>query len=236
MSYNPIICAIDEVEISKAEHIINETKEYVGFYKFGSEFFTANGPEAIRDWAKSGTKIFLDLKYHDIPKQVSGAVRAAVGLGVKIITVHAAGGLEMLTEAKKVAAEEAKKLAIEEPEIFAITILTSFNDELYNQLGYKGDIKSQVLRFAEIALEAGIAGVVSSPLELEFLKPQFSNKLKFLTPGIRLGSVVNDDQKRTLTPREAIQNGADYIVIGRPITGAADMKKAAKEIYNSIMI
>ena len=229
MHYNPIICAIDSSDLAVAKKLIKATSPHVGLIKLGLEFFTAFGREGVNEVVKSGAPVFLDLKLHDIPNTVSSAVAAAVSLNVEMLTVHASGGSEMLAAAVKAANKKTK--------ILAVTVLTSLNESDLQSIGFsKRTVTEQVLQLADIAYKSGVDGIVCSANELEELKKIYKDKLKFVVPGIRPQGSDVGDQKRVMTPTQAIQKGADYIVIGRPITNSKDPAKAAEEIYKNLVM
>ena len=180
---------------------------------------------------KKNKKVFLDLKFHDIPNTVAQAVESATALGVDLLTIHASGGPEMMREAVKAATLSAKKLRKKRPQIFAVTVLTSIDDLSY--LGIHRKVSEQVLNFAKLAAQAKVDGVVCSPEEIRFLKKKFGKKLKLLSPGIRLEDHSKDDQKRIATPVQALKDGADYLVVGRPILQAQNPRLVVKSILKS---
>lgn len=231
---NQIICAIDTPERSRANFLVREIAKKVGLVKFGLEFFCAHGPQAIREYANAGVGIFLDLKFHDIPNTVAGAVRSATSTGCRMMTIHAGGGSDMAKAAVEAAAVAAAREHIKPPLILAVTILTSMDDAACAEVGYHGNTESQVLRLAEVALKAGVGGLVCSPKEVAAIRANFGNEPVLVVPGIRPVGSDMGDQKRVMTPKEAISAGANYLVIGRPITGAEDPANAAAEIAASL--
>lgn len=232
--YNPIICAIDVKDVKSALDLCSELKESVGVIKLGLEFFTLNGPDAIKAVKKCGLPIFLDLKFHDIPNTVAEAVRSAVRLGVQMLTIHTSGGKTMMQAAAAAAKDEALKLNIAAPIILGVTVLTSMDESDLKGVGIEKNVTSQVVSLAKLAVESGLDGVVCSPLEIEIIRRECGNKLKLVVPGIRPNGGSGDDQKRVMTPNEAVNAGADYIVIGRPITKAASPADAAAAIFAEI--
>ena len=223
-----ILCAIDTTELEAASRIAGGLKGAVGGVKLGKEFFTANGPEGVRRVARAGLPVFLDLKFHDIPNTVAGAVRAAAKLGCFMMTIHASGGAAMIREAAK-AADEAGKSG-KRPLIVAVTVLTSLGEGDLPAIGQMGPIEAQVLRLAKLAKDNGADGVVASPKEASSLRAALGPDFKLVVPGVRPKGIALGDQIRVTTPAEAIGTGADWLVIGRPITGAPDPRAAARAI------
>ena len=201
----------------------------VSTYKVGKQLFTAAGPAVVRELVGSGRKVFLDLKFHDIPSTVAAAVRAASELEVSMLTVHASGGSKMLK-----AAVEAAGAAKRPPLVLAVTVLTSFSDADLKEVGVAGPARGQVLRLASLAQRAGCEGVVASAREAQVLRRTLGAGLTIVTPGVRPAGGSKDDQARVATPSEAIAAGANYIVVGRPITGAPDPAAAAQAILEEI--
>jgi orotidine-5'-phosphate decarboxylase len=218
----PVVCAIDRPDLDGALQLCRSIQGVVGGFKVGLEFVTANGPDGVRQIVALGVPVFLDVKYHDIPNTVAGAVRAATSLGVAMITVHAAGGYDMLR-----AAVEAAAAANPRPLLLGVTVLTSLDGSDLFDIGVAGSTTEQVLRLGELSAEAGLDGLISSPLEITQLRKRLGPDLKLVVPGIRLAGGGDQDQKRTLGPAEAIRAGADLLVVGRPITQAADPRAAA---------
>lgn len=232
--YNPIICALDTKDVKEAQNLALSIKEQVGMIKCGLEFFTKNGSDGIRQIAQTGIEIFLDLKFHDIPNTVAEAVKSAVSLDVSIITVHSLGGKKMMQAAAIAAREESLRLNKKKPLIVGVTILTSSDDSDLQEIGINRQVTKQVEILAKLAKEAGLDGIVCSPHEIKAVKSICGADFITVVPGIRPESSENNDQKRVMTPKEAIANGADYIVIGRPITKSENPQKAAEEIFNSL--
>lgn len=231
---NPIICAIDTKDVSKASSLIKEIKESIGAVKLGLEFFTFNGPEGIKEIKKLGLPIFLDLKFHDIPNTVAEAVRSAVRLGVDILTIHTSGGIKMMEAAAIAAKEESEKSGMKKPLVVGVTVLTSMDESDLLESGVNGNVEEQVKRLALNAKKAGLDGVVCSPKEIELVKNICGKNFKTVVPGVRPSFAAADDQKRIMTPAEAIRQGADFLVIGRPITKSDDPKGAATKILKEI--
>jgi len=231
---NPILVAIDTQEVDRAKALANEFAEVVGGIKLGLEFFNANGPAGVAEVAGGRGNLFLDLKYHDIPNTVAGAVRAAVKLRPMMLTIHAGGGAAMMGAARDAAAQEAERLGIERPSVVAVTVLTSMDDRDLDEVGQKGPAAEQVLRLANLARESGLDGVVCSPREIRAVRDACGPDFLLVVPGIRPSGAAAGDQKRTMTPREAVDAGADWLVIGRPITGASDPAAAARAILQEL--
>ena len=221
-----IFCAIDMPDLADALLLAELLACEVGAIKLGKEFFTAHGPDGVRKVAACGHKIFLDLKYHDIPNTVAGAIRAAAGLNCTVLTVHASGGPAMLEAAMAAAAEAGRK----RPKVVAVTVLTSLDDGDLAAVGQHGPAADQVLRLARLAEASGLDGVVCSPHEVGLLRREIGDAFALVVPGVRPDWAGADDQKRVMTPGEAIAAGADHLVIGRPITKSADPVGAARRI------
>lgn len=189
-------------------------------FKIGMELFTAEGPALLEEALRMGKRPFLDLKFHDIPNTVAGAVRSATRNGVHMLTLHASGGKEMMAAAAKAAREESARTGKGRPLLLGVTVLTSLKDEELHRIGFAHAVADQVLRLAVLAKDAGLDGVVCSPHEIEIIKKECGRDFLVVTPGIRPAWAAAQDQKRIMTPAEAFGKGADYLVIGRPVTGA----------------
>ena len=213
--------------------LVEKLSSCVPTFKIGSELFTSAGPEMVRQLRTRQLSIFLDLKFHDIPNTVKNSVAAATRLGVQMLTVHCTGGLEMLKAAEAAAQETAKSLAQEPPLVLGVTVLTSMDTPALEQIGITSGVERQVERLAKLALEAGLRGLVCSPLELAMLRKLLPPAVQLVTPGIRAPGDPTGDQKRTMTAREAIAAGANWLVIGRPIYAAPDPRAAAERILAS---
>jgi orotidine-5'-phosphate decarboxylase len=222
---NPIFCALDTTDVDRAASLGSKLKDAVGGLKVGKEFFTAHGPGGVRKIIPKGTPLFLDLKFHDIPNTVAGAVRAASALTPAMLNVHAAGGRAMMEAARDAAAESKVR-----PWVLAVTVLTSLDAGDLADIGVNGAPREQVLRFATLAQKAGLDGVVCSAQEISTLRAECGPDFKLVVPGIRPQGSAPGDQKRTMTPVEAVQRGADVLIIGRPITAAPDPTAAAQAI------
>lgn len=225
-----IFVALDTADLDKALTLAESLDGLVGGVKLGKEFFTALGPEGVREVAAVGLPVFLDLKFHDIPATVGGAVRAALALQPVMLNVHAAGGEAMMRAAAEAAAEAGE----ERPLVLAVTVLTSLWSGDLTATGIESPAAAQVLRLARLAESCGLDGVVCSAREATELRREFGGNFKLVVPGIRPDWAQTDDQKRTQTPAEAVASGADYLVIGRPITGAADPADAARRIAEEL--
>jgi orotidine-5'-phosphate decarboxylase len=232
--HNPIIVALDVPTADAALALAHRLGSAVGAFKIGKELFTAAGPDVVRRIRALGAPVFLDLKFHDIPNTVAKAVAAAVHLDVQMLTVHASGGSAMLQAAESAAREAAERLHKPPPLVLAVTVLTSLDATALAELGLPPDVEAHVERLAALAARAGIRGLVCSPLELPTLRRLLPHDMQLVTPGIRPASAPADDQRRTMTPLEAMQAGANWLVVGRPITAAADPAAAAHSLLQSI--
>lgn len=233
---NPILCAIDLADPAKAKNLVRDLKGAVGGIKLGLEFFTANGPRAVRDVAQ-GLPLFLDLKLYDIPNTVGRAVSAVVALLEPVfLTVHCAGGPAMMKAAAEAVKAEAAKHGGRKTrtKILGVTVLTSLDEHDLEAIGQKGPTGEQVKRLALLAKESGLDGIVCSPHEVAELRQLVGPDFLLVVPGIRVGSLGHGDQKRVMGPRDAVQAGADYLVIGRPITGSPSPPAAARAMLAEI--
>ena len=228
---NPIICALDTTDVVKAKTLAGQLAGSVGAIKLGLEFFTANGVAQI---ASAAFPVFLDLKFHEIPNTVAKAVKATAGIDTFLMTIHAQGGKAMMRAAADAAAEVAVITGKKRPMVVGVTILTSLDQNDLGSIGVASSISDQVMRLAELAQASGLDGVVCSPHEIELIRKVCGADFKLVVPGIRPAGSDAGDQKRVLSPKEAVDKGADYLVIGRPITEAADPKAAAQAIWESI--
>ncbi|BAC89599.1 orotidine-5'-phosphate decarboxylase [Gloeobacter violaceus] len=229
-----VIVALDLADAQAARALV-ERAPAVRFWKVGLELFTAAGPGLI-EWLKArGCRVFLDLKFHDIPNTVAGACRAATRLGVDLLTVHATGGQPMLMAAVSACTGEAARLGSPAPAVLAVTLLTSLDAQLLEQqLLVNVGVSGYVEHLAVLAVSSGVQGVVCSPLETALLRERCGNDFLIVTPGIRPGGSGEGDQRRTLTPGEAFARGADYLVVGRPVTTAPDPQVAFKAIVAEV--
>lgn len=232
---NPIIVALDVPTSDQAIALAGELAPAVGAFKIGKELFTAAGPEVVRRIRGTGANVFLDLKFHDIPNTVAKAVASAVRLDVQMLTVHASGGTEMLRAAEESAQKTAAQAGLNPPLILGVTVLTSMDANALAEIGCEPNPGRQVERLAKLAVNAGLRGLVCSPLEIVQLRQLLPGHVQLVTPGIRTGAEKADDQKRTLTPREAMDAGASWLVIGRPITAAPEPRAAAEKILASLL-
>ncbi len=231
---NPIIVALDLPFANEAIDLARRVAPHVGAFKVGKELFVSAGPDIVRALRATGASVFLDLKFHDIPNTVAKAVAAATRLDVQMLTLHASGGSAMMKAALKAAQETAASMGRPAPLVLGVTVLTSMDSAALAELGGETQVEVQVERLARLAAASGLTGLVCSPLELQRLRPVLPAGMNFVTPGIRTGAEKADDQKRTLSPREAIAAGATYLVIGRPIYAAPDPVAAAQAIAASI--
>ncbi len=226
-----IFVALDTTNLDFALNLSKNLVGLVGGVKIGKEFFTALGPDGVRAVASIGMPVFLDLKFHDIPATVAGAISAALLLEPFMINVHAAGGAEMMSAAVNAVNNHAKR-----PLILAVTVLTSLSDKDLNSIGVGASSEKQVLQLAQLAKNQGIDGVVCSAHEVTSLRKAFGNEILLVVPGVRPTWASADDQKRIVTPADAIAFGADYLVIGRPITESVDPVEAVKRIADEMEI
>lgn len=230
-----IIVALDTSDLGFAKKVVRNVKGDIKMFKVGSELYTAHGPKAVRVIRDLGVEVFLDLKFHDIPNTVAQAIRAAVRLGLSMLNVHVAGGLQMMQEACIASADEARRNNLKPPKLLGVTLLTSLSDEeVHKEIGLSKSINQIVLQYAQIAQRAGLDGVVASALEVKKIKAECGPNFLVVTPGIRPAWAGQDDQRRVLTPREAFELGASYIVIGRPILEADDPAKTVRQICRSL--
>lgn len=234
MTTNPIFCALDTPDVEKAVSLAKQLTGSIGGAKLGMEFFYANGIAGYRAVLDAGLPIFLDLKLHDISNTVAKAVHSLMPLAPKIMTVHTQGGPGMMCAASEAATEAAKATGVERPKMVGVTILTSLDRTDLASIGVEGAVKDQVVRLGRLAKASGLDGVVCSPLEIEVLRDACGDDFMLVVPGIRPAGSPLGDQKRVLTPREAVDKGADVLVIGRPITGADDPAASAQSIADSL--
>ena len=229
-----IFCALDTTDVEQAVALASALKGTIGGIKLGLEFFCAAGPDGFRRVAETGMPLFLDLKFHDIPNTVAGAIRSVAPLAPKILTIHTQGGPAMMQAAAESAAIEADRYGVAKPWVCGVTILTSLDNEDLNAIGVNDNVGSQVKRLASLANTCGLDGMVCSPKEIALARGATNTDFKLIVPGIRpVGSDVGD-QKRVMTPLDAVTAGANILVIGRPITGAKDPVSAAKAIAASL--
>jgi orotidine-5'-phosphate decarboxylase len=219
-----IIVALDVPTKIAALDLFDQLREQISFFKIGLQLYTAEGPEIVRAVLSTGAKVWLDLKLHDIPNTVARAVESASNLGVQMLTIHLSGGSEMIR-----AATAARTNNIS---ILGVTVLTSATEQTLREIGISDKVDNQVLRLAKLGVEAGIDGVVASPHEVKMLREQFGTKIKVVVPGIRPSWSEAGDQRRVTTPRQALDAGADYLVIGRPIIAHTNPCKAVAKILD----
>jgi orotidine-5'-phosphate decarboxylase len=232
-SASRIIIALDVRTKDEAIALVSRLRGAPTF-KVGLELFTAEGPSLFGKLKSLRKDVFLDLKFHDIPNTVSGAVRSAGGHGVRMMTIHTAGGREMMARAAETALSTAAETGRPRPLLLGVTVLTSLKGSDLEDIGMPGDVASQVLRLAGLAKAAGLDGVVCSPQEIEILRREYGRELVIVTPGIRPVWAAAQDQKRITTPAEAVAKGADYLVIGRPVTAAPSPEEAFLRIVEEI--
>ncbi|MYE88484.1 orotidine-5'-phosphate decarboxylase [Candidatus Poribacteria bacterium] len=235
MSQNQLIVALDVENLSAADHLVTTLSDHVKWFKVGNQLFTTAGPAAVKLLLDAKKNIFLDLKFHDIPNTVAGAVASSIEIGAHMINMHASGGLEMMRAAAESAEKQASELGIPRPTLLGVTILTSVNEADFQRgSGTSRRLEDQVAYLAELSQRAGLDGVVASPLEIGLIRRVCGDDFVIVTPGVRPAWAVSNDQQRVMTPAEAIDAGADYIVVGRPITAADDPRDAARRILQEI--
>jgi orotidine-5'-phosphate decarboxylase len=203
------------------------------YFKVGLELFSSHGPSLIQEIRKLGGKVFLDLKFHDIPNTVAGASRASVNMGVDIFNIHCGGGSEMMLAASRACEEEAQKLSVPKPILLGVTVLTSLDDKAIQEIGFPRSAGAQVKHFVDLAIQSNLDGVVCSPQEIALVK-SIKKDFQVLVPGIRPAGSEMGDQKRVTTPAEAVEAGADFLVVGRPITQAKNPKLALENILKEV--
>jgi len=221
-----IIVALDVPTMREALELVEKLRDQISFFKIGLQLYTAEGPEIVRAVSSTGSKVWLDLKLHDIPNTVGRTVESANRLGVRMFTIHLSGGSEMIRAATSARANNMLLLGV--------TILTSSTEKTLQEVGIQDNVDNQVLRLARLGVEAGIGGVVAGSHEIKTLRREFGNKIKLVVPGIRPSWAVAGDQKRIMTPGEALEAGADYLVIGRPIIAHPNPREAAEKILDEI--
>lgn len=232
---NQLIFALDAADYDEAQSWIDLLSGHVGMFKVGKELFTSVGPKIVDCIKQKGGRVFLDLKFHDIPNTVARAAEAAVKMNVDMFNVHAAGGSKMLSETARAVAACAEKQGVPKPIVLAVTVLTSLNNDDLKEIGFAHTTNDLVIRLAGMAQKAGVSGVVASPQDIEALRRDMGGDFIIVTPGIRSSAEsVKDDQKRTLSAFEAVKAGADYIVVGRPIRQAKDPLAACRQIVQEI--
>lgn len=231
---NPIIVALDVPTADQAIALAEQVAAAVGAFKIGSELFTAAGPEMVRRIRATGAAVFLDLKFHDIPNTVAKAVASAVRMDVQMLTIHTGGGLAMMQAAEESAQKTAAQAGVNAPLVLGVTVLTSMESKDLEEVGVTAGVGHHVERLAQLAARAGLRGLVCSPLEVAGLRQSLPAHMQFVTPGIRAGNDAAGDQKRTLSARQAMEAGANWLVIGRPIYAAPNPRAAAEAIRDSL--
>jgi len=226
MTKDRIIVALDVPTKQEALELIEKLRDQISFFKIGLQLYAAEGPEIVRAVSSTGSKVFLDLKLHDIPNTVARTVESAGRLDVQMLTVHLSGGSEMVRAATAARANNMLLLGV--------TVLTSSTQETLREIGIASGVDDQVLRLAKLGVEAGIDGVVASPHEIKPLRRAFDNKIKIVVPGIRPSGAEANDQKRTMSPRDALDAGADYLVVGRPITAHRNPRETVDKILEEL--
>jgi orotidine-5'-phosphate decarboxylase len=221
-----IIVALDVATKAQALALVEQLRPEISFFKIGLQLYTAEGPEIVRAVLAKGAKVFLDLKFNDIPTTVARTVEAASSLGVRMLTIHLSGGSDMIRAAVAVPKNDLL--------ILGVTVLTSANEGMLRETGISDEIDDQVLRLAKLGVARGVDGIVASPHEIKALRAEFGDKIKIVVPGIRPTWSDPGDQKRFMTPRDALEAGADHLVIGRPITAHKNPRKAVSKILSEI--
>lgn len=230
-----LIVALDVDSAARALDLFTALRDVCGMFKIGSQLFTAAGPDVVRQIVTGGGRVFLDLKFHDIPNTVAAAGIEAARLGVSIFNIHASGGAEMMKRTAAAVAETADREGIKKPKVIAVTLLTSLDQTSLEQIGITDEPRSMVVRLARAAADSGLDGVVSSPQEIQSIRQTISNPdFLVVTPGVRSSGDASDDQRRTLTAAAAIRDGASYLVVGRPILDAPDPVVAAGRVVAEI--
>jgi orotidine-5'-phosphate decarboxylase len=233
---NRLIVALDVETAREALNLFNALKDVACMFKIGSQLFTSEGPGIVREMVRAGASVFLDLKFHDIPNTVAAAGIEATRLGVSIFNVHACGGSEMMRRTADAVTETALREGITRPHVIGVTVLTSADDSVLAEAGFSSSAVEQAGRLARLASESGLDGVVASPHEVKLVRETVGQRaFVIVTPGVRPSGLAHDDQRRVMTPAEAVHAGADYLVIGRAILKAADPGRAAHEIIEEIL-
>jgi orotidine-5'-phosphate decarboxylase len=227
---NQLLVPLDVETAAQARTLADDLRGVVGGFKIGKQLFTSEGPDFVRELTARGDRVFLDLKFHDIPNTVAGAVAAATRLGVWMVDVHASGGLAMMRAAREAADAEAARQSRPAPLVIAVTVLTSVDDRSLREVGVTSNVSDQVERLATLAQQAGLDGVVASPQEIAIVRKACGASFVIVTPGIRGAADAKGDQQRTASASVALAAGASYLVVGRPITGAEHPRQAAERI------
>lgn len=233
--HNSLIVALDVETANDARRLLTSLRGMAGMFKIGSQLFTAAGPNFVKEIIKAGEKVFLDLKYHDIPNTVAAAGIEAARLGVSMFNVHASGGSAMMRRTAEAVAECAATEGLERPAILGVTVLTSSDEAMLHEIGVYDKAAASVARLAQLAANSGLDGVVASAREVSLVRGAVANPAFIIvTPGVRPAGAAKNDQSRVMSPREAIAAGADYLVVGRPIIAAPDPARAAELIINEM--
>ncbi len=225
-----LLVALDVDSVAEARSLADRLRGVVGGFKIGSRLFTSHGPSVLEQLVARGDRVFLDLKFHDIPNSVASAVAAATRLGVWMVNVHASGGSAMMRAARAAADEEAGRTSSRTPLVVAVTMLTSLDEDTLGEVGIGHSLVAQVQRLASLAQAAGLDGVVASPQEIGLIRSCCGPRFAIVTPGIRSSAAVSDDQRRTMSAAEALAAGANYLIVGRPIIEAPDPRAAAERM------
>jgi len=232
---NPLIIALDVDTMEEAGNLVNRLYPYAGAFKVGMQLYNSAGPQVLKWLRQKNVPVFVDLKLHDIPNTVAAAARVLTRYGASILNVHAAGGSSMIRAAAEAVRKEAADNGTERPLVTAVTVLTSIDQEMFkNELGIPGLLQERVTAWARLARESGLDGVVASPQEITAIRKACGPDFVIITPGVRPAGSAANDQKRTMTPAEAMELGATYLVVGRPVTAAPDPVKAIREILKEI--
>ena len=235
MSQDQLIVALDVENLAAANELVTTLADEIKWFKIGKQLFTAVGPASVKQLHEAKKNIFLDLKFHDIPNTVAGAVASGTRIGANMINMHASGGLEMMRIATESAEKQASELGISKPTLLGVTILTSVDEANFQRdFGTQRKLEYQVAYLAELSQKAGLNGVVASPLEISLIRKVCGDDFVIVTPGVRPAWAASNDQQRVMTPAEAIDAGAGYIVVGRPITAADNPREAARTILKEI--
>lgn len=232
---NKLIVALDVETAPQARELFGALRDTAGMFKIGSQLFTAAGPQFVREIVATGSRVFLDLKFHDIPNTVAAAGREAARLGVSIFNVHAAGGSEMMKRTAEAVTEVSEREGLSRPLVIAVTVLTSADAATLTEVGVLEGPQEQVANLARLAERCGLDGVVASPQEVVMLRSTIEREgFVIVTPGVRPAGAATHDQKRVMTPAEAVRAGADYLVVGRAILDARDPAAAAQKILEEM--
>ena len=232
---NKLIVALDVSTANEARKAVSELKNLGVAFKIGLQLFVAEGASFVRELTESGARVFLDLKFHDIPNTVVAAAIEAARLGVWMLNLHAAGGREMMERTVTAVRESCERERLPQPKIIGVTVLTSSNRETLRETGIETEVLPHVVKLAQLSESCGLDGVVASPLEIEAIRETIGKDFLIVTPGIRLETTLaNDDQKRVLTAAQAVRAGADYLVVGRPILRAENPERAAADVLSAI--